>query len=296
MSGITFKIGTTLYLTTDTHRYKLLVGEVTASQTFSESRQSLKTLHKRTLVDKTFTTEKSPVSLGFSIHLGAGEVEKALANWFGLPFLSNTTHNIPTFVSLDAAPSTSNVYIVGLNGTVYKVSSAVGENISFTITQKEILAAKVTATGSDLQDITEDPTEMSLFNGLTEVAQTSSGFTNSSVVLTGFNNVLGVTMELTRGISWLSQKSLFDIGSIYKVQVPAIDTFTISGSITQIKLNNNKNTLYDQDKLVDIHYGPSFNAKLSSCSTTERLDLGDYHRIATDYVLLPSSVNSTLKF
>jgi hypothetical protein len=296
MSGITFNIGTTLYLTTTTHKYKFLVGEVSASQTFLESRKSLNTLHKRTLVEKTFTTEKSPVSLSFSIYLASGEPEKALANWFDLPFVTGTSHSIPTFVQLDSVPSSSDIYIVGANGTTYKVSSAIGENISFSISQKEILGANVTATGSNLQDVTEDSAEMSIFNGLTEVIQASSAFTNGSVLITNFDNVLGVSMELTRGISWATKKSLFDLGTIYTARSPTVNNFTISGSITQLKLNNNKNTLYDPSRAVDIFYGPNFNAKLTSCSTTQRLDLGDYHRVVTDYVLLPSAINSLLKF
>jgi len=295
MSGIDFKIGTTVYLATNTHKYKFLVGEVSASQTFSESRQTTQTLQKRTLMDKTFTTEKSPVSLNFSIYLAAAEPEKALANWFGLPHDFDTTHKIPTFIALDATPNAATVYIVSATGTIYKVSDAVGENLSLTITQKEILAANITAVGSDLQDVTDIAEEMTIFNNLTQVSQTSSGFINSSVVVEGFNNVLGVTVELTRGIKWGTQKSVFDIGSIFKVSRPLIDTMTISDTITQLKLNNN-NTTFSQDASIEIAYGPSFNIKLGNCSTTERFDLGDYHRIATDYVLLPSSVNSTLKF
>jgi hypothetical protein len=292
--SITFKIGTTLYLTNDTHKYKFLVGDVTASQTFVESRQPIQTLHSRNLIERTFTTEKSSVSLNFSIFLGRGSPEKELAEWFGMPYDTGTKHDILPVIPLSAIPNMADVYLVSGSST-YRISKAVAENLSLTIAHNSILAASITATGADLEDITNDSGSMTTFNGLTEVSQTASGFRVHDVIVPTFSNILGVTLELTRNISWMSQKSTEDIGSIYKVSKPTIGEMSISGSLTQIKLDNN-NTNYSSDVPISIQYGPDFVISLSNCSTTERFDLGDYHRVVTDFVLLPNAVTSYLQF
>jgi len=288
--GIAFKQGSALYISDGANKYKFLVGEATASQTFLDDRQEVKTLHDRSLVERSFSTEKSPASLNFSIHLAAGLPERELASWFDMPFISGTRHNIITSISLDAAPSQRDVFIE-TGSTVYRLKDAVAENLSFTIGSKDLLSANITATAPDLEDISSNLTE---FNSLSTVSQTSSGFRSDSVIIPGYSNIVGVTAELTRGISWLSQKSVFSIGSMYTVSTPMIDTLAVSGSITQIKLNNNKN--YNPEALIDIQYGPSFNLRLDKCSVTERWDLGTYHRVIADYTILPSAINSFLTF
>ncbi len=289
--GIVFRQGTVLYIATDTHKYKFLVGEVTASQTFIGSLQKIRTIQNKELIDRSFVTEKGVANLSFSTHLGRGAPERELCEWFDMPLSSGTTHNIVTSAS---TPSIRDVYIKS-NNTVYHLPDAVGINLSLKIGKDSILSASVTATATDMLDITGDTPAMSIFNGLTEESQVTSEWINSNVDIAGYEHILGVTLELTRTIKWLKQKSIFDIGSIYKVATPVIDLMAISGSITKVKLNNNNN-VYTPSSAVDIQYGANFQVYLESCTVTERWDLGNFHREVSDYVLLPQTTTSFIKF
>jgi len=289
--GIVFKQGSVLYIATETRKYQLLVGDVSASQTFIGNTQKVKTIQNKQLIDRTFVTEKGKASLNFTAFVGRSSPDTAIAEWFDL---EKNFHRNYELTSNTEIPSTRDIYIQQ-GTTVYKLPKMCGATLSFTISHSEVMAVSISAIGPDLVDISSDAGAMSTFNALTEEVQDVSEFHVESVRVTDYDNILGVTAEITREISWLNQKSLFDLGTIYKVTNPVITSMSISGSITQTKLNNNNNT-YTPSSVVEIKYGNNFKIKMNGCSLTERFDLGDFHRVVTDYALLPNTTNSLIQF
>jgi len=289
--GIVFKQGSVLYIATDTHKYKLLVGEVSASQTFIGNTQRVKTIQNTELVDRTFVNEKGAASLNFTSYIGRQSPDTEIVKWFDMPKISDNKYLVSTSLTI---PSKRNIYIKH-GSTIYKLPDMCGTNLSFVLSHTEVLAVRVTCTGPDLIDISENESEVADFNGLIENIQDPQDFSTNSVRVTNYSNILGLSLELTREISWLKQKSMFDLGSIYKVTNPIITSMSISGAITQTKLNNNNNQ-YTPSSDVQIKYGDTFKVNLNGCSLTERFDLGNFHRVVTDYALLPNTDNSYIQF
>lgn len=289
--GIVFQQGSVLYIATDTHKYKLLVGEVSASQTFIGNTQRVKTIQNTELLDRTFVTEKGKASLNFTTFIGRQSPDTQILEWFDMTKLSTTKYGISSDVKI---PSKRDIYIKH-DSTVYKLPNSCGTNLSFVISHTEVLAVKVSCSSPDLIDISQNGSEMATFNSLIENSQDTEDFITNSVAVQGYNNLLGLSVELTREVTWLNQKSVFDLDTMYKVTNPIITSMAISGAITQTKLNNNNN-LYTPSSNVQISYGNTFKLHLNGCSLTERFDLGNFHRVVTDYALLPTSDNSYIQF
>ena len=277
----TFRQGTKLILDDGANRYSLLVSSASASQTFLESIQNTKTIHNPVIVERAFTTEKGVANLTFNCHLGNSQVEASLLNWLGFGDVGGE-HKI---VTNNNSINKVTIYIDAGN-TLYKLENCVAQNISFSLSRKEILSAEITAVAPDLVEVSSMPTTGNL------VEQPIS-FTTGTILIGGFPRIAGVTCEVTRSIEWLSQKSIFDIGSIYKVKTPVLTSMAISGTITQNKTDSTNTNAIGP---VVIELGDSFKINLPSCNLVDRWDMGTIHKRITDYKLLPASVNSFIKF
>jgi|TARA_B110000908_G_scaffold169268_1_gene226040 hypothetical protein len=277
---ITFQTGTKLVIDNGTNRYQLLVSSASASQTFVESSQRVKTIHNPNTVERTFVNEKSSASLSFSCHIGTGATESSIFEWFGF-VESGGKHiidpNINTLQTVD-------VYIDAGN-TIYKLDTCVGQNISFKLSRKEALMVEITGVASDLVTVDSIPS--------ITYAQDSSTFYNDSIDITNFSNIAGVTCEITRTINWLAQKSIHDISTIYKQKNPVLNSMAISGSITQNKVDNAN--VYNNSAPIQIKYGSTFEINLTACNTTDRWEMSSIHQKTTDYKLLPTAVSSYIK-
>ena len=276
---LTFQQGTKLIIDNGTDRYELLVSSGTASQTFLETTQNVKTIHAPNTIERSFSTEKGAVNLSFTCNLAADNV---LLEWFGFdPSGSNHVIN-PLYNTLRGY----DVYIQA-NGTIYKVADCIGQNISFSLSRTGVLQASFTGVASNIVPVGSIPTTGSLI--------LQGDFYNGSIVLPGFTNLVSVTCELTRDITWAGKKSIFDIGSIYTQKNAVFNSMAISGSITQNKVDDT-DTNNAEDFPVLIKYGDSFEINLASCNSTSRWDMGAIHKKVTDYKLQPTSGSSYIKF
>lgn len=286
--ALTFQKGTKLLLTDGVNRYTLLVNSATASQTYVESSQSVKTLHAPTLVSRTFVTEKSTASLSFTCYVSDGISESILLEWFGL-VKDTDKYRIqptPTTEALTGSKEKLDIYIIS-DGTIYKLDTCIGQNISFQMSRKELLQLSITGVAKDLIEVNTLPTVGNLY------AQTNN-FYNGTIVIPDFDGISSVTCELTREVNWLNQKSLFNLNEIYTADTPILNSFAISGSITKAKRDNNKT--YKNSTLISISYGDTFKINLDSCNTTDRWGMESIHTVVTDYKLLPSSVDAYITF
>lgn len=276
---LTFQQGTKLIIDNGVDRYELLIGSGTASQTFLETVQNVKTLHAPNLFERSFSTEKGAVNLSFMCQLSTDSV---LLEWFGFD-ASGSNHIIdPLYNTLRGY----DVYIQAL-GTIYRLSDCVGQNISFSLGRTGLLQADITGVASNIDIVGSIPATGGL------IPQTD--FYNGSIVIPGFSNLVSVTCEVTRNIKWAGTKSIFDIGNIYTQKNAVLDSMAISGSITQNKVDDT-DTNNPEDFQVLIQYGDSFEIKLASCNSTSRWDMAAIHKRVTDYKLQPTAGNSYIKF
>jgi hypothetical protein len=276
---LTFQQGTKLIIDNGIDRYELLIGSGTASQTFLETTQKIKTLHAPNLIERSFSNEKGAVNLSFMCQLSTDSV---LMEWFGFD-ASGSNHQIdPLYNTLRGY----DVYIQA-PGTIYRLSGCIGQNISFSLSRTGILQANITGLAASIDMVGSVPTTGSL------VPQTD--FYNAAIVIPGFENLVSVTCEITRNITWAGKKSIFDIGSIYTPKNAVLDSMAISGSITQNKIDDT-DTDNAEDFPVQIQYGSSFEINLASCNSTSRWDMGAIHKRVTDYKLQPTAGNSYIKF
>ena len=283
--NLTFQQGTKLIVVDGADKYVYLVGDATASQTYIETSRSVKTLHNPIVVDDTFSTEKSNVSFSFSIHLGDSEVDAGILKWFGMLEVSNK-FMLSTETALGQMPKSVDIYI-DAGTTIYKISSCVGQNLSFSLARNTLLSLNITGIGVDLLEDTPP------VGGVWHL-QDSSKFYNAPVVVNNLPNLVAVTCELTRDIKWIKGQTTHNIGNIYLSNTPILDTMALAGSITVNKTGGSRT--YTPDTSINIKYGTSFEINLDSCNLTERWDLGNIHKLIMDYKLLPKAANSYITF
>lgn len=283
--AFTFRKGTKLIIDDGTDRFEFIVASASASQTFIEASQNVKTIHNPNLVARTFVTEKGTANVSFSCYIGNGNAENSIFDWFG--FEEAAGNYVIDPVAGGVAPKQYDIYI-DAGSTIYKLDSCVAQNISFTLSRKELIRMDVTGVARDLVQVGSIPTTGTLFT------QDASTFYNSTIDITGFSNISGVSCEITRNIQWLNQKAVHDIDSIYKVSNPVVTSLAISGTITRNKIDDTND--YVPNTAINISYGPTFKIILDDCNTTDRWDLSDIHSLMTDYKLLPTAASSYIKF
>jgi len=269
---LTFQQGTKIVIDDGSDKYELLIGSGTATQTFVEAIQNVKTIHNPYLVERAFSTEKSVVNLSFDCHIAKDDI---ILSWFGI-------NGIIDF--LNTSIEFYDVYIVAA-GTTYKLANCIGQNISFKISRKDVLTASITAVAPDIVIVPND----------TIVAIPQQPFYNSTVIIDNFPRLESVSCEVTRSITWAGKKSLFDIGSIYTAKNAILESMAISGSITQNKVDDS-DTSTSEFTPVRITYGDSFEINLAACNTTSRWDMASIHKKITEYKVQPYAVNSFIKF
>lgn len=290
--AFTLKQGTKCYLVDETMdtEYELLVVESSASQTIQEASHSVKTIHNRNVVDRTFANSKSPVSFNFTFYAEQGfeEVGEAVLKWFGL-----SSNGLQLEIPL-TAQALSRTFYIQANGTVYKISNCFAENLTVTFGPKSIMTFEVTAKGSDLEAVSSKPSISTTY------LQDSGNFfisTLNSITANGvsLNNIVSSTFQITRNLNWISDKTIHDVvsGNLYVPQNIVNSGMSITGTITQNKTNNTIDPVY---------YGAlNINAadcilNLGSVKFSQRWNLdSDIHQLVTDYKLLPSSASNYIQ-
>lgn len=273
--AFTFQQGTTVVITNGTTSRELLVGSVSASQTFLEESRSVKTIHIPNNVQDTFTVSKSPVSIDMECHLT--RTDSLLLEWFGFVKSDGKYLILPAGTALPIL----DVYIKA-NGSIYKVSSAYATALSIRMDKTAPLSVAVSATGSNMVEVPSIPSASHSIQLRTE-------FIHGSISIDGYSHVGGVTCEITKEISWVNDKTIHAIMSgIHLNSKATCQDLSIGGSITNYKRDSNLG--HSPVTSVVIDYEGMFKLSFDKCKTLDRWDLsGDVHKKITDYKLLPTS-------
>jgi len=279
--AFTFQQGSTVIITDGTTSRELLVGSVSASQTYLEDSRSVKTIHNPNNVQDTFTNSKSPVTIDLSCHLT--KTDKMLLEWFGFIKSGGKYHILPAGTVLPVL----DVYIKS-NGTIYKASSAYATTLSIKMDKTAPLSVSVSATASNLTTVQAIPTTV-------HTKQDRAEFIHGSISIDGYSNVGGVTCEITKDISWTNDKTIHAVLSgIYLNSKATCQDLAIGGSITNYKRDDTLGYMSDTSVVID--YDGLFKLSFDKCKTLDRWDLsGDIHRKVTDYKLLPTSGNAFIE-
>jgi hypothetical protein len=271
-----FQRGSTLVVSNEATSRQLLVASATISQTFQEDERSVKTLHSTRQISETFTNSKTPVSFDFSVHLTS--YDSLLLRWFGFEYNRGESLVLPTVQSA-RLPSGYRVYLK-TQTSWYEITKAVLTNISFDFSKSGPLLVTFTGVGSDWREVETIQAPM-----LTN--QNSSDFLHGSLESTVFNRLAGVTLELSRDVSWRNDKSLHDLSSIYRVRDAILGDVSVSGAITNYKTS--PDLRYSKSSLIDFTYADTLEFYFDPCKLLDRWETGEVHKIITDYKAQPNA-------
>lgn len=280
--AFTFQQGSTVILTDGTTNRELLVGSVSASQTYLEEARSVKTIHNPNNVQDTFTNSKSPVTLEFSCHLT--KYDDMLLEWFGFVKSDGKFLILPAGTLLPIL----DVYIKSF-GTTYKVEAAYATSMSIRMDKTAPLSVSISATGSNLITVSSIP-------NLPSSRQNNFDFIHGSITVAGYSSVGGVTCEITKDISWTNDKTIHAIMSgVYLNTKATCQDLAIGGSITNYKRDDSLG--FTPVGVIDIEYEGIFKLYFDKCKTLDRWDLSsEVHKKITDYKLLPVASESYIQY
>lgn len=279
--AFTFQQGTTVVITNGTTSRELLVGSISASQTYLEESRSVKTIHVPNNVQDTFTLSKSPVTFDMECHLT--RTDSMLLEWFGFAKTGGKYLILPAGTVLPVL----DVYIKA-NGTIYKISSSYATSLSIRMDKTAPLSVAVSASGSNMVEVSSIP-------ATTHSIQTRTEFIHGSISIDGLAHVGGVTCEITKDITWTNTKTIHTILSgIYLSDKATCQDLAVGGSITNYKRDSSLGQTLGSS--IVIRYEDLFELSFDKCKTLDRWDLsGSVHKKITDYKLLPSSGNAYIQ-
>lgn len=279
--AVVFQRGGTLVLTNgiESRRFRISPG-ASISQTYLEETRPIATIHNKNRLADTTTNSKSEVSLNFTTYLTPSD--GILLSWYGM---SDTgTHHI--FDPTKEPEKGWDLYYI-FDTAVYKIEDTFASAMSFNFSKLGALSVDISGQGTDW-------TEVSLpsFPGLTE--QNPTEFKVGHLSSPQFPFIGGITLELTKGVGWRSDKTIHSSrGKIHKVSTPEFTDFAVGGTVTTYKRDSSLG--YDLSTEVSYTYENGMEVYLNPCKVLERWDTGEVHRKMYDYKLRPGNTNSYIK-
>lgn len=246
---------------------------ITASQTFLEDSRPVKTIQVPNNIQDTSSNSKSTVSIELSCHLTTSD--SLLLEWFGFVRAQNKYLIQPAGTLVPVYT----VYIVS-GSTVYQITNVYATTLSFKMDKERPLSVSISATGSNLTQISNAPTPNS--------TQVRTDFIYGNLEVVGQSNIAGVTCDISKTISWLNDKTIHAIMAGFHLSSKAVcDELAIGGSLTYYKRDSALN--YAKEAPVEIRYSDVLRLSFDKCKLLDRWDMGDVHRKITDYKLQPTS-------
>lgn len=277
--SLVFQRGSTLVLEVGGVFRRFLVSSATINQTYQEERRSVRTIHNNTQIEDTSTNSKTNASLEFSLNLTKDD--GILFQWFGMLESASKKYSIIP----NRNPLQANIYLETTT-SLYKVDNVYPRTISLVMAKDGPIRVNVSATGSDWKEIT--------YTNIPANTQMADSFFIGGI--SGINNLAGVTLELTRDITWVNTKTVHDAvsGNIYTNNKMYSENYSVSGTITKYKRDNSLS--HSLDGLVNFTYANGFLVNLEPCKLLDRWSTDEVHRKMTDYMLLPNTTNSFIQF
>lgn len=283
-----FKKNVKLYIVENGNKHSIEVySDVSASQTFDEQSNKLKTLHNLN-----------------DLHEGASITKANVANFNFTTPIHNTT-DTPIVLTLGTTYSSGtissfDIYIESDN-VIYKLEKAVIEAMTFNIERNTVLTVSISGSAAKL--LLHSTLAVPVAVPGTPVVVASKTYTavkalNVSIAGTVINTVAAVNIDISNEVSWLNYNTLQNslAGNIAYPSNYVVQGRTLSGSVTEFLTTENINTITDTSTtaplVLDIYDGVSIlKFNIPSVVFTRRLNMEEIFNRVYDFRLNNNSTN-----
>ncbi len=262
--------GSTLLIEYDNVVYPINnLGSISLDTTYNESTYSQKTVFQSSpLANNGIINRQSSSRFSFNTYLTQGRSEDIL---LGLMGFNNTSQLIGN--SRDIARF--NLYIVSPTFT-YKVPNAALEGMTFSLARGNIYNLEFTGLGK--------PAEYSATAPSHTPVEKSRILTGTSVEASfggsDISSIRSISLEITRSLTALNQKSMFDAGTIYSEDLHYVDGVT-GGCNLQGYFSDTTTEYSNSGELVIQSTG--LDITFTNANKTERVGLAELHNKSYDF-------------
>ena len=275
--------------------------EVSISQTFAEASYPVKTLHDQTKMFKgTTITKANPANFSFSVYLTEEKDETIVKSLLTEYDTSSGEQLIKTF----------DLYIVSTEST-FKVENCHIKDGDFVLESGSPLTLKVSGQGEKLTRAGD-----STFTVPGTVVSPSSTYTPTTAVLdvevggTDVPNLVNATLSVQNNTNFKGYETLqnsLSVTNTTNAMYPSgffLENRVVAGNITQFLTSSNSSTSTDFSTNSNITLktlldgGTFFQAALTGCMFTKRVQVGEAFQSTFDFRLVssPTNLNSIITY
>ena len=267
---------------------------VSISQTFAEDSYTVKTLHAQTkMFDGTTITKANPANFSFGVYLTEEKDETIVKSLLTEYDTSSGEQLVKTF----------DLYIISTE-SVFKIENCHINTGDFVFDIGGPLTLNVSGQGEKLTRVGN-----STYTVPGSVVSSSATYTPTTPVLdveiggTDVPNLVSATLQVQNNTNYKGYETLQNSLSVTNntnAMYPSgfsLDNRVVSGNITQFLTSNNSSTFFDFSTNSNItlktllNGGTFFQAALTGCMFTKRIQVGEAFQDVIDFRLVSSPAN-----
>lgn len=284
-----FKKNVKLYIVEGGNKHSIEVySDVSASQTFDEQSNKLKTLHNlNDLHESASITKANVANFSFTTPIHNTTVTPIVLTL-------GTTYSSGTVSSFDIYIESDNV--------IYKLEKAVIDSMTFNIERNAVLTVSVSGSAGKLLLHSTLTAPVAIPGTLVVTSKTYASVRGLNVSIAGtvLKSIAAVNIDIANEISWINYNTLQSSlgGNIAYPSNYVVKGRTLSGSVTEFLTTENINTITDTSTVaalvLDIYDGnsiPILKFNLPSVVFTRRLNMEEIFNRVYDYRLNSNSTN-----
>ena len=285
-----FKKNVKLYIVENGNKHSIEVySDVSASQTFDEQSNKLKTLHDLN-----------------ALHESASITKANVGNFSFTTPIHNTTVT-PIVLTLGTTYSSGTVSFFDIyiesDNVIYKLEKAVIESMTFNIERNAVLTVSISGSAAKLLLHSTLAAPVAIPGTLVVVASKTYAAVkglNVSIAGTTLSSIAAVNMDIANEVSWLNYNTMQNslAGNIAYPSNYVVQGRTLSGSVTEFLTTENISTITDTSTIaplvLDIYDGntvPILKFNLPSVVFTRRLNMEEIFNRVYDFRLNSNSTN-----
>jgi len=302
MAAYNFRRESSVFIVHGGSRYSIkTTPDVSISQTFAEDSRTVKTLHDQTkMFDGTTITTANPANFSFSVYLTEEKDETIVKSLLTEYDTSSGEQLIKTF----------DLYIVSTEST-FKVENCHIKDGDFVFESGSPLTLKVSGQGEKLTRAGD-----STFTVPGTVVSPSATYTPTVPVLdveiggTDVPNLVAATLQVQNNTNFKGYETLqnsLSVTNTTNAMYPSgffLENRVVAGNITQFLTSSNSSTSTDFSTNSNITLktvldgGTFFQAALTGCMFTKRVQVGEAFQSTFDFRLVssPTNLNSIITY
>ena len=295
MAAYNFRRESSVFIVHGGSRYSIkTTPEVSISQTFAEDSYTVKTLHDQTkMFEGTTITKANPANFSFGIYLTEEKDETIVKSLLTEYDTSSGEQLIKTF----------DLYIVSTE-SAFKIENCHIKTGDFVFERERPLTLIVSGQGEKLTRVGN-----STYTVPGSVVSSSATYTPTTPVLdveiggSDVPNLVSATLQVQNNTNYKGYETLQNSLSVTNntnAMYPSgfsLDNRVVSGNITQFVTSTNSSTFFDFSTNSNIgiktlvNGSTFFNANLTGCMFTKRIQVGEAIQDVIDFRLVSSPTN-----